>query len=376
MNSVEIAAIYYPSWHSEPRRDQATRPGFTEWDLIQQGRPRFPGHYQPIVPTDGHYDECDPQVMRRTCDMAAGAGFDAFLWDWYWYEDADFLNRPLDETFMGLENPGLKFALMWANHDWWHVFPADVGKTLEVDWTGRVTRPQFEQMIEVVVNRYMTSEHYWLVEGRPWFTIFRIDELIAGLGGVEQTKSAIEHFRTRVREVTGRDLHFDVNGAEYVRDYPPTFLQDLGADSVSNYGWGESWIPAPKVPTVDYLDYKAGGIRWSQGLRESQVLEVCPSVAVGWDSSVRVNQEQEIQVSSWPFLPVVTGNTPERVGDAVLEAMRLAGKNEQFKIVTVNAWNEWTEGSYLEPSTHYGDQTLCRVTEAIQAYRQEEAASN
>jgi hypothetical protein len=26
----------------------------------------------------------------------------------------------------------------------------------------------------------------------------------------------------------------------------------------------------------------------------------------------------------------------------------------QPKILTINAWNEWTEGSYLEPDTEFG----------------------
>ena len=30
------------------------------------------------------------------------------------------------------------------------------------------------------------------------------------------------------------------------------------------------------------------------------------------------------------------------------------GKPNQHPLITINAWNEWTEGSYLEPCTRFG----------------------
>ncbi len=35
------------------------------------------------------------------------------------------------------------------------------------------------------------------------------------------------------------------------------------------------------------------------------------------------------------------------------------------KILTVNAWNEWTEGSYLEPDTCYGLRYLEAIREVF-----------
>ncbi len=55
----------------------------------------------------------------------------------------------------------------------------------------------------------------------------------------------------------------------------------------------------------------------------------------------------------------MAGNTPEAFR-AALQAIkeRMDAVPSAPKILTINAWNEWTEGSYLEPDTRYGMQYL------------------
>ena len=50
-------------------------------------------------------------------------------------------------------------------------------------------------------------------------------------------------------------------------------------------------------------------------------------------------------------LPVIEA-TPEVFGGELKDAAALMdGKPENERILFINAWNEWTEGSYLEPDT-------------------------
>jgi len=62
--------------------------------------------------------------------------------------------------------------------------------------------------------------------------------------------------------------------------------------------------------------------------------------------------------------PVLGGNTPERFKDA-LHALKQFLDSRHQRILNINAWNEWTEGSYLEPDTVNGLRYLEAVKEVF-----------
>jgi len=66
--------------------------------------------------------------MAAKIDLAAENGVDFWIFDWYMYDDGPFLQRALEEGYLEAPNEGkVKFALMWANHDWIDIFPAKAG---------------------------------------------------------------------------------------------------------------------------------------------------------------------------------------------------------------------------------------------------------
>ena len=109
----EVAAYYWPNWHVDARNEQKLGKNWTEWELVKAAKPRFPGHRQPIVPLWGYTDESDPKAMAQKIDAAADHGISAFIFDWYYYDDGPFLERPIDIGFLqATNNSRIKFAFM------------------------------------------------------------------------------------------------------------------------------------------------------------------------------------------------------------------------------------------------------------------------
>jgi hypothetical protein len=164
MAEYQVGVYYFPNYHRDARNAVVHGPGWTEWELVKRGEPKFPGHAQPKVPLWGYEDEADPRVMAKKIDAAADHGVNHFLFDWYWYDDGPFLQRGLDEGFLGATNNArLKFALMWANHDWVDIHPARRHGRPALLYPVMVTRETFDALIDTVIERYFRHSSYWKI---------------------------------------------------------------------------------------------------------------------------------------------------------------------------------------------------------------------
>ena len=351
----DVAAYIWPSYHYEPRLEHFWPEKDGEWYTVRRGTPRFPGHDMPKVPVLGYENEADPVVMRQHVELGAEHGVNVFIMDWYWYENQPCLERQLNEGLIpALDGTGSRFYLMWANHD------ADTAWDMHKDeheplWSGQVDRPVFEGMADRIIEKYFHLDSYYRIDGMPVFCMYLMPNFIAGLGGLESARDAVEWFRRRVIAAGFPGLHLQaimmrghpIDVATGAPDTTGLTIREqivaLGFDSLTYYQYvhvagGEG----------EYVSWAQKAIsEWEQHAEEFPMF--FPHVSVGWDNTHRYPSQTAI----------VSGACPEHFARFLQKARDyLDAHPTQPPLVTINSWNEWTEGSYLLPDKRWGYQYL------------------
>lgn len=359
---ISVASYYFGNYHpNDPRNGRAKGHGWSEWELVKAAKPRFEGHHQPNVPLWGYTDESDPAVMAKKIDAAADHGIDAFIFDWYYYNDGPFLDRPIDQGFLKAKNnKRLKFAFMWANHDWLEIHPYHKGTPQKVLYPGRVTPETFEKVGDFLVRKYFRHPSYWKVDGKPYFSFYELSKLLESFGSVEATRSALDRLRGKAKAAGLPGLHLNAvvwGQAILPGERKPAdtvkLIKDLGFDSVTSYVWIHH-VSLPDRQT-DYNFVRDRYFQYWSSVANQFGVPYFPNVTMGWDSSPRADQRDEFVNTGYPFMNTISGNTPERFREALeMAKKRLLEQKDGPRILNINCWNEWTEGSYLEPDVVNG----------------------
>ena len=123
-------------------------------------------------------------------------------------------------------------------------------------------------------------------------------------------------------------------------------VETLKIDSATIYNMVHWSRP---VGNPDYAVWaEKGARRFDAAKKELGLSAYFAHASVGWDTNPRYPQSS--------VQPTALNSTPQKFEVALRRAKDWCDRNTAEgtpRLITVNSWNEWTEGSYLEPDTHF-----------------------
>ena len=352
---IVVACYYFPNYHTRDREDPRISnqhwENWSEWELVKQAKPRFEGHHQPNVPAWGYTDEKDPKIMKKKIQTAVEYGIDVFIFDWYNYNGQPFLNRCLDEGFLKAKNC----------RNWQDLYPYTLGEKKDWLYTGKVTPESFDKIGNELISKYFTQPNYWKIDGKAYFSIYDIQRFIDSFGSMEKTRKAMDQLRKKAIQSGLKGVHWNLIawGMPILseQDAPkdiPALIKALGFDSATSY----VWIHHARLdkPQTDYNHVRNQYFAHWEKVKKTYSVPYYPNVTMGWDPTPRTNQEKPWKGNQvYPYTNTIGNNTPENFKRALqMTKERLLNDPDSPRIININCWNEWTEGSYLEPDVVHG----------------------
>ena len=346
---VKILALYLPQFHEFKLNNRSWGSGFTEWTSVDRSRPRFGGHNQPRAPLPnvlGRYDLVnDVGIFEKQAALARKSGIFGFNFYWYW-SDGETQMRDALESFLH-SSAAINFCLTWANESWTRAWDGASG---EVIWEQNYSRQAWTDMLVDLVP-FFSDSRYIRVNDRPLLYIYR-PGAITFLGEL----GLLAEQALRKYGISGVHLvGFETFGDEVPLRPPLASVAQFPPHPSGRHSWASS--PSTLVyGGGQIVDYEAARDLYLEALKEVPPLE--PSLFLEWDNSARRQDAPTI----------VNGFSTTALKEWIVKAAEHLAVEQADKaqpgFITINAWNEWTEGSYLEPDTVHGMAYLEAVRES------------
>lgn len=338
---VKTIAFYLPQFHAIEENDRWWGKGFTEWTNVAKARPLFRGHHQPQLPADlGFYDLRSPATQLAQANLAHDYGLHGFCYYYYWFDGKKVLNEPIEQLLKS-GSPDFPFCVCWANENW------------SRNWDGQNKHVLLKQSYSEDSNRalihefikLMRDERYIRHNGKPVLLVYRIRIIPNWL-------ETAKMWRDECRKAGIGEIHLCAVrfGLEPLDGHP----SEYGLDSFVIFPPHES----EKIDVRDQvrdlakdfngtiLDYDSAMSGDLDRFEDGYPWPVHRGVMLGWDNTARRPRDSRI------FL----GSTPARLHRWLKGILSQEDRHNRSSesLIFVNAWNEWAEGTMLEPSARFG----------------------
>lgn len=345
---MKFVAFYLPQFHEIPENNTWWGKGFTDWVNVKKAKPFFKGHRQPRVPLgDDYYDLSNIETIKKQALIAEKYGIYGFCFYHYWFNGKLLLEKPV-ELLLNNKDVNLRYCFSWANESWartWdgknreYLIKQDYGD--KKDWV-----VHFNYFLD-----FFKDERYIKINGKPVLLIYKyslipnFEEMIslwsdmakkAGFPGIYLVETLRD--KSESNHCDAFDAHVEFEPARSINTRSSTILwyervrrlffhmlnKVLGTKKLENKNMNFSDITNVSLAFKNKKNTFGG-------------------IFLGWDNSPRKTTRATI----------ILEPSEEELIDYIEKKIDSVEKNNDSdnQFIFINAWNEWAEGTYLEPDT-------------------------
>lgn len=353
-DAPKLVAFYLPQFHPAEVNDRVWGKGFTEWTNVTSARPRFAGHNQPLLPADlGYYDLRLAENIKAQIDLAKQNGIYGFCVYYYWFSGKKVLNSPL-ETIVDHKEWDFNFCICWANENWTKRWDGQDNEVILAQEYKDSDPIDFIKDVEHV----LLDSRYIRVDGKPVLVLYRPEH-------TQNPKDYVSTWRSYFREKHNLELHV-VSVLGFSNRDPRDFGMDAAIQFVPpGMGYAYSQVygtPTPHLNVADKLiDKNFSGVvnDYRKIVLDNAFIEhgydfpTYRCVMPGWDNDARKKGSGTCFYRSNPDLY-------QHWLDKAIDY-----QTSDTPLTFINAWNEWAEGTVLEPTQVYGHAQLNRTLRVV-----------
>lgn len=355
---TKIIAMYLPQFHEIPENNEWWGTGFTEWINVRKAKPLYKGHQQPRAPlNENYYDLSDPEVLTKQMEMASKYGIDGFCIYHYWFKGKKLLEKPV-EQLLRQERIPLPYCLCWANEPWTRTWDGDNGSKQILMKQDYGDEKDWEEHF-LYLNAFFRQEKYIKIDNKPVIVIYKENEIpdcramfkLWNQMALRQGFNGIYLINTKRQPAR----KFCPNFGDAFFDFEPfATMSNILALELS------SCCKMIKMDDgsgaeIKIIDYE----KFCRYMTERYVTHKhYLGSFLGFDNSPRRGNKSEF---------VFENNSPD-VFERNFRKQYIRSVNLENEFIFINAWNEWGEGTFLEPDElyHFGYlEAIRRVVDEI-----------
>lgn len=360
-------AMYLPQFHTIPENDTFWGKGFTDWKTVKAAKPLYKDHAQPKIPYEEHYYDLSlKENVEWQCKLAKEYGISAFGVYHYWFNDnANLLTKPA-EIMRDSSSMYIKYFFTWDNCSWVRSWSNVKGN----DWSPLADQQQSNKgpmvLVEYIlgaeknweqhynyIRSHLFSNNYLKINNRPVFSIINYNPEINRMCEY-WNKLAIKDgfagiyfiFKYQLFKEYPADLNF--------YNYEPHFSAwgNIGSITRVINAVRRRLKLEKKIYIYDYDKVWKSIIKNASEHPEKNFFH---GAFVGYDDSPRRGMKRS---------RIIIGGTPQKFEKYLTEILNIS-KHQEKELVFLTAWNEWSEGAYVEPDEQYQFAYLQAIRNAV-----------